>query len=178
MLFSAERLPEVQGFDCGNNHPWEIEAAEWIGGSPDAGRPCALADMKKRRTEVWLYKLGSPDGDLVAFSSLGKSNWDFPPDPARIPINLVPWVGMQKRYWGKGDEGGKFSDQVFSDLISEARARTDREPVLGLYVHPQNRRAITFYHRIGFEEVPERSFTEDDVTYVAMMLNLEGLPQV
>ncbi|MBY0230773.1 MAG: hypothetical protein K2W96_15915 [Gemmataceae bacterium] len=131
-------------------------------------------------TQVWLY-VDEHDA-VVGYGSLCQSKW---PDPAaplrtkklkRVPISLIPAVGLARRFQG-GPPGAeapeKYSSRIVAHLIAEARKHTDRQPFLGLYVHPHNEKAIRFYRRIGFMEFAQ-TYHHDaaGVDYQAMILRL------
>jgi hypothetical protein len=41
-------------------------------------------------------------------------------------------------------------------MILEARKNTERQPFLGLYLHPQNEKAIRLDRRMHFEDFPQK----------------------
>jgi RimJ/RimL family protein N-acetyltransferase len=140
--FSAERLDLVKDFSCGEE-PHERELAEWI-------RQDALPAMS-RGTNVWLY--ATEDRELVGFGSLGVTNWRWPdPSSRKVAVQVIPAVAIQKVYWGKpeGPREGRYSSQILDHLIAEATDLSDVSPLLGLFVHPDNQRAIKLYERAGF----------------------------
>jgi ribosomal protein S18 acetylase RimI-like enzyme len=67
---------------------------------------------------------------------------------------LIPAVAIQKQFWGKpdGPREGRYSSQILDHLITEAARLPIDVPVLGLFVHPQNQRAIKVYERAGFQQ--------------------------
>jgi len=94
--------------------------------------------MRKRKGKlsVWLHV--NEAGDLVGYSALGTSNWEWPTvaDP-RVPISVIPNVAIQKRFWGcPKDDPPRYSKQILEHLVFEARKQVDRHPLLGLFVHP------------------------------------------
>jgi GNAT superfamily N-acetyltransferase len=140
--FAAELLDQVQAFSCGEE-PYERELADWI-------RQEALAAMS-RGTKVWLY--ATEGRELIGYGSLGKTNWHWPePGSGKVSLSIIPAVAIQKQYWGKpdGPREGRYSSQVLDHLIAEATDRTDTQPLLGLFVHTDNHRAIKLYERAGF----------------------------
>lgn len=144
--FTKELLPIVQEFFCGDLF-WEREVSDWIKDAQNG----ALDEIRKDTCEVWLY--ADPDGQLVGFGSLGATKWRWPtPQDSRVPLNVIPALGVNQRFWGKpeGPRQDRYSAQILRDLIETARTHTERRPLLGLYVHPQNLRAIRAYENAGF----------------------------
>src|SRR5271170_2974710 len=92
VAFTDELLDAVQEFDCGSED-WERPLNDWIKAGPNV-RNGALAQMKKaiskgQKMGVWLHVNGADE--LVAYSSLGESNWRWPlPDDPRVPVNIIP----------------------------------------------------------------------------------------
>lgn len=157
--FDEELLAAVAAFDCTSGvstEYWEREINDWIRMEADKGDG-ALYWMGKG-TQVWLY--ANEDHDVVGYGSLCPTNW---PDPAveegwhkklpRKPISLIPAVGIDQRFQGgpKGAEKAeRYSTKIMNHLIHQARQYEERLPFLGLYVHPNNDRAIGFYLSTGF----------------------------
>lgn len=164
-------LPLMRDFDCGDR-PWEREVADWINGNDPYGAGHAL---REQRAEIWVYST-EQDG-IVGFGSLGQSNWRWPlPDDPRVPINIIPAVGIAKAFYGEPKDSApedRFSSQILQHLIAQARRHTERQPLLGLFVHPQNVPAIRLYDRIGFQPFHQTFFDpESRVTYRGMILRL------
>lgn len=125
-------LPAVQAFDCGTE-PWELEVSDWIKGKPNG----VLDDLKRTGgCEVWLY--GTPQDGLIGFASLSEPSWGYPAKHDPKP-NLIPMLGIQKRYWGEpaGPKEDRYARQIMDDVIAEARTHIERAPVLVLYVHSE-----------------------------------------
>lgn len=173
--FTEDLLGAVADFDCGDEG-WETPLAAWIKAPPDV-RNGALYELGKRKgkLDVWLHVNGA--GDLVGYSSLGISNWEWPTaDDPRVPISVIPNVAIQKRFWGcPKNDPPRYSAQILDHLIFEARNHTERHPLLGLFVHPSNRRAIKADTTAGFQEY-FRVFLEDGVEYKSMLLKLAAGP--
>ena len=74
--FSEQLLAAVADFECGDEE-WERPLAAWIQAAANV-KDGALYEMRRRREklEVWLHVNGA--GDLVGYSSLGESNWQWP----------------------------------------------------------------------------------------------------
>lgn len=128
-----------------------------------------------KSTRVWLY--ATEEDGLVGFSSLGTSKWALEPGSERIRLSIIPWVGIQQRFWGQPDGEGerRFSDQILDHLLYEARLQ-DAEPYLGLFVDRRNVRAIRVYERAGFREVPGLTQTNErtGAVYQGYVLKLSG----
>jgi RimJ/RimL family protein N-acetyltransferase len=60
------------------------------------------------------------------------------------------------------------------DLIHEALRHTGRFPLLGLFIHPENRPAMRVYERWGFERYSVTYTNADNITYQSMLLRLNG----
>lgn len=153
-IFSAADLPDVQDFHCGDE-PYEQEVADWLKGSDEPGTDSAVNSINDpvRPSRVWLYKL---DGKIVGFGSLAKTAWRWPGknnDPS-FPLSIIIWVAVQKEYWGlpDGPKDARYSAQILDDLVAEAELDAKTHPVLGLFVHKDNHRAIKFYKDAGFSD--------------------------
>ncbi len=148
--FTMDDLPIVQGFDCGDD-PWQVEISEWI---QDRGEdPVSYA--LHHGCEVWLY--WTDEDGLVGYGSLAERSWKWP-----TPINTIPMLGIQKKFWGqpKGEGEQKFSLQLLADLAATARTHTSRKPLLGLHVNRNNAQAIRFYQSVGFEFLDKKDSQE------------------
>lgn len=156
--FDEGLLDLVAGFDCALGAAaefWEQEVNEWIRTEESKGDG-ALYWMGKG-TKVWLY--ANADDEVIGYGSLCQSKW---PDPSaegwhkklpRKPISLIPAVGIDQRFQGGprgADKDERYSTKIIRHLIHQAAACADRMPFLGLYVHPDNARAIKFYSSLGF----------------------------
>ncbi len=153
VTFSADRLAEVEKIDCGEEE-WSREAERWIKGIPGQCSDCALGVIELG-TDVWLYK--TEDGQLVGFGAVGPRDWRLPkPKDKPKRISTIPWVAIQKKFRKKPEgasPGEWFSGQILDDLINEARGHPEREPFVGLCVHPNNLAAIKVYERAGFAKL-------------------------
>jgi GNAT superfamily N-acetyltransferase len=162
VAFSSELLPLVQDFDCGDE-PHEQELAKWI---VTEAIPTIDAGGK-----VWLY--ATEDKQIVGFGSLGISNWRYPdPQSKRISVAVIPAVAIKKQFWGQppGPRENRYSSQILDHLILEAAKLPITAPVLGLFVHPANTRAVKLYERAGFV-LFSRTYTDPQtqVTYQSMV---------
>jgi RimJ/RimL family protein N-acetyltransferase len=168
--YSADLQEHVADFACGDE-PYERELADWI-------RNEALPAME-RGTRVWLFV--TEEGDLVGYGSLGTTNWRWPdPKSERVTLNIIPAVAIQRHYWGKpdGPREQRYSTQILDHLIAEATDRTDTAPLLGLFVHPDNHRAIRAYERAGFTRFSHTyKDKETGVVYISMIYPLRRPPQ-
>jgi hypothetical protein len=177
----------IDGFDCREDRGrdatfWEQEVNLWLSADP-AMREGALYRIRKKDCKVWLYF--NQATELIGYGSLGKAKWPDPgmnppiPDLPMVPISLIPSVGIQTPYHG-GPAGAayadKYSTQILNHLVFEARKKLgERQPFLGLYVHPQNHRAIACYRRYGFIDFPHPySHPDAGVEYPSMILLLSN----
>jgi RimJ/RimL family protein N-acetyltransferase len=167
--FTEELLPHVQAFACGDES-YERELADWI-------REHALAAIA-RGAKVWLY--ANQAKEVVGFGSVGVTRWKYPEGSRkRAALAVIPAVAIQKPFWGKpdGPPEGRYSTQILHHLLAEAARLPLDVPVIGLFVHPDNARAIKAYERAGFKRFPH-AYTDPDtnVTYVSMVLPLPPAP--
>lgn len=158
-VFSADDLPDVQDFYCGDE-PYEKEVADWLKGPAVGGVDNAVNSIvhPDKPSRVWMYKI---DGQLIGFGALAKTDWPWPGknnDP-KLPLSIIIWVGVDKKYQGQplGPKEGRYSAQILDDLVAEAEVDAKTHPVLGLYVDQNNKKAIRFYKEAGFsDELPQR----------------------
>lgn len=153
------------------DHYWEQEIEQWIKDEVDE----AIARFK---ADVWLY--ATEDDGPVGYGSLGPSRWNWPlPDDPRVPISIIPAVGIDKRFRSEPSGPGerRFSDQIFDDLIYEAAAHEERHPLLGLFVHPEHIPAMKVYERAGFTFFSKTYINADGIEYRSMLLELKGSPR-
>jgi ribosomal protein S18 acetylase RimI-like enzyme len=154
-IFSESNWIEVQSFDCGDSH-FEKEVADWLKASGDPGVDSALNSIRHpdKPSRVWLYRI---DQDLVGFGALARSEWRWPGknnDP-KLPLSVIIfWVGIQKQFQGQppGPRETRYAAQILDDLVAEAQLDAKTHPVLGLFVHKDNARAIRFYKQSGFSD--------------------------
>lgn len=148
--FSEERLPLVQGFECGP-HDWALLAADWIQAA--SSFPGALKSMKDHGNRVFLYFAGAVDQEhLIGFSSLGTTRWRIPPpDGPKRQTGFLPMLAIASAFQGKSVEssGQRYSHAIMEHVVAEARQFGFRE--LCLFVHKDNDRAIRLYTRYGFQ---------------------------
>lgn len=140
--YTAELDDEVENFACGAE-PHECELADWI-------KRDALAAMK-RGTRVWLFF--TPERVLVRYGSLGKTQWNWPSATSgKAVIEIIPAVAIATDFWGKpnGPREERYSSRILEHLLAEAAERVNVSPLLGLFVHPANLRAVKLYQRAGF----------------------------
>ena len=166
---NPDLVAAVVGFDCGQE-PWQVKQSEWIQNQGEKGVNWSIQQFG---TKVWLY--ADERGDLVGFGSLGKSRWHWPlATNPRIPIGIIPAVAIQRAFWGKpeGPREERYSTQILQHLIHEANRSCEAgeiEPLLGLFVHPDNVQAIRAYERVGFEP-----FAQTAGDHVSMILKLSA----
>lgn len=165
--FKPADIALFQDFRCGDE-PWEQEVARWIKNDMDDGVLSALQEG----CEVWVYYVGA--GDIVGFGSLDQAAWGWPKSSSkRVPINLIPWLGIDQRFWGHPLDAGRedrYSRQLLKDLIAEASTHSDRHPVLGLCVDHRNVRAINLYKQERFEPFGKDYVDPNSGTHYMRML--------
>jgi hypothetical protein len=174
LSLTEDLLPFLADFDCGDE-PWQKPLADWIKAPPGV-KNGALHELSKRKgkLEVWLHV--NKSHEIVAYSALGVSNWEWPTsaDP-RVPISVIPNLAIQVKFWGKPVDPPRYSKQILDHLIFEARKHSERQPLLGLFVDPRNERAIRAYQRAGFQTYFRR-YADDGVEYQSMLLKLAQAP--
>jgi ribosomal protein S18 acetylase RimI-like enzyme len=172
--FTEELLPKVQGFDCGEE-VWEQEVSDWIKAPLGAG---GALDELQQGNQVWLYV--DEGGELVGFGSLGitMQRWPRSKDPQLVATS-IPMLGVDRRFWGQppGPAEDRYSTRILADLIEEARKHQDERPILILFVHIENVRAIRYYERAGFTEL-HKPYTDKATgrVYKRMVLVLTSPP--
>jgi ribosomal protein S18 acetylase RimI-like enzyme len=168
--FRREQLAAIQGFWCGGAD-WEVEVSNWIRG---VGLDSVLEYDELPDCQIWLY--GTAEHGLVGFSSLKRTRWRWPTQADRaVTLSMIPMLGIQYQFRGQphGESERRFADQILDDVIHEAMQHRERQPLLGLYVHPMNARAIAFYRRAGFTDF-DKTWTnpETGLIYPSMLLDL------
>lgn len=102
--------------------------------------------------------------------------WKSGSDPW-IPLSIITWCAIHEDYHGELHEpkSERYANQVMEDLIGEAAETRTTRPVLGLFVHKENQRAIKFYERFRFTSEGMLDY-QDKVTkiqYQKMVLILD-----
>lgn len=160
---------ELVYLDCGDE-PWSRAATEWIVGSE------VWNSIRKYQTRVWLYR--NDAGVIVGFGSLGTTRRRWPP-PGGNHANLliIPMLGIDHRFHGQPvDAKFRYSNQALAHIRFEAiemlqshrKAGRTTLPLLSLFVHRDNRRAIRLYEKSGF--VPEPSAARGDLVLMIQKL--------
>jgi len=157
----------LDDFDCGDE-PWGIEAAQWI-------KSDSVLSMTQDGCEVWLYYTDT-DG-AVAFGSLARTHWAWSkPSSKRIPISVIPWLAIQRKFFGRPVEvsrNDRYGRQLLRDLLAEVSTRGDRLPLMGLCVDPRNHRAIAVYEEEGFNRFGKDYIDPStDIGYIRMLKRL------
>ncbi len=152
---TGDDRPDLIHLNCGDES-WARAATEWVLGTE------VWDSIEKHGTRVWLYR---NDKDvIVGFGSLGitRRRWP-PPDGGYCNLLIVPMLGIDHRFHGQPpDREQRFSHQILSHLRFEAiqlfkshqESGRSTLPLLSLYVHRENHRAIRLYERFGFLAKP------------------------
>lgn len=157
VVFCEALLPLVKDFHCGDE-PWDREVSGWI---HDPGG--ALRDMHgKRPCSVWLHI--NDNDSIVGFSSLCESNWAGYPK-----LSIIPNVAVSTEFQGHG-----YFREIMEHCVDEAIAAhcdEGRIRMLGLFVHPQNQKAIAIYEQcFGFERFSQVYHDKaTGITYIGMI---------
>ena len=149
--FTEDDRSELIHLNCGDE-AWRRAATEWMIGAE------MRDSIEKHGTRVWLYR--NDQGVIVGFGSLGttRRRWP-PPDGGFSNLLIIPMLGIDHRFHGQPpDPQYRYSNQIISHLRFEAiqllksHQESDRStlPLLSLYVHRENRRAIRLYQKFGF----------------------------
>ena len=134
--------PLLRDFNCGDE-PFEQELARWIQQEAE--------EALGRGTCVWLYVTDSKE--IIGYGSLAMTRWHYPESAKkRATLAIIPPVAIQKQFWGKPDGPRKIvTHRRFSiTFLWKQRSLRIDIPILGLFVHPENKRAIKAYERAGF----------------------------
>jgi ribosomal protein S18 acetylase RimI-like enzyme len=128
---------------CGDE-VWAAEATLWIQGSGAETFQSTL----DRGGKVWVYRNGQ--NEIVGFGALDRTHWDFNGDVKEILY--IPMLGVFTDFQGRpiGAGGDKYCYQIIDHLLDEAEEDTPESGLLGLSVHPENRKAIHVYEKTGF----------------------------
>jgi hypothetical protein len=129
--------------------------------------------------QFWLY-VDEHDA-VVGDGFLCPSRWLDPgvveaiPKLKRVPIRLIPAVGIKRRYQGRqegAERSQRYSTKIMNYLVFEANKHTDRQPFVGLHVHPRNDKAIDLCRRLHFEDIarPKYPHPKAGVENAAMIL--------
>lgn len=157
--FTADALPAVTGFDCGDA-VWERQVSDWIRAGVGSG---GAADAIAFGVRVWLYR--DPSGELVGFGSLAEAP-HLPPTTGAPPpaASVIPFFGIDRRFHGQppGPREQRFAYRIFRDLLDEATKLRDTRPLLILEVDTENTRAERFYRdSFGFTDISAPEFDDD-----------------
>jgi RimJ/RimL family protein N-acetyltransferase len=160
--FRKEHLDLFRDFDCGQES-YERELAEWI-------RKESITAVTQG-TKVWVY--ATTDKAIIDYGSLGVTRWNYPsPSDKRIALAIIPNLAIHRQYWGKPERPREegYSSQILDHLIVEASFLPLKVPMLGLFVHPENLRAIKAYEHANFRPFSQTSFDKvTGVTYCSMI---------
>lgn len=168
---TTDDRPELIHLNCGDA-PWSLAATEWMLGSD------VWESIEKHKTQVWLYR---NDKDvIVGFGSLGISRRRWPPpDGGYSNLLIIPMLGLDNRFHGQpANQKYRYSNQIVSHLrfeamkLLEAHREVGRNtlPLLALYVHRENQRAIRLYEKFGF--VVESSAARGSLLFMIQKLSI------
>ena len=172
-------LPEVQAFDCGGN-PWDLEVSGWI--KSRSGNNSVLEDMEHFNIEVWLYR--HDNGNLVGYSSLGKTTYTWPVSGKKKQIvSVLPFIGLRKQFQGEPKDAArkddKYAYQILDDLLVSAAEKVlsdGRYPLIVLSADEKNTRALNYYAYREFIDLRiPRIDKQTGVTYIRMGRPLDDL---
>lgn len=146
---------ELLNLNCGDE-AWSRAATEWMLGSD------VWDSIQRHGTRVWLYR---NDRDvIIGFGSLGitRRRWP-PPNGGFSNLLIIPMLGIDHRFHGQPPKPHpRYSNQIISHLRYEAiqllhshlKSGRTTLPLLSLYVHRDNHRAIRLYENFGFTANP------------------------
>lgn len=150
--------PAIRQFSCGSL-PRDVEINEFL-------RFEAVESVESGAVEVWIYF--DETGEVVGFSSLGKTEWRYPkPNSDRVPLQIIPNLAIATSHQGNG-----YSSVMLDDTIAAAIELRDRvSELLGLFVHVENGKAIRLYLSRHFEPF-SKPITRDGEGFQRMLLKL------
>ena len=141
---SVDMLSLFRGFDFGDES-YHRELGTWL----ESEAEIAMS----HGTRLWAY--ATRDGDLVGYSSLGATRWNYPaPSSKKEVIVIIPAVAMRREFWGRPREANRnerYSSQIMRHLLIQAECWPNQPKAIGLYVHPENLSAINLYERFEFQ---------------------------
>lgn len=167
-LHTPDSRPLVAGFHCGEE-AWASELSDYIRGKD----PFYYA--RKRGTRTWLYSDAS--GAVVGYGCLGTYRCPdlFPEDP-ETQVQIIPNLAIHADHQRRG-----YATYICKDLLREAASEYGRavegtinlQPLVVLFVHPQNDKAIGLYKKLGFRPIGITSAGADpDVRYNGMVIKI------
>lgn len=179
--YRPEDQANLGEFDCcakaDDPQEYEIEINDWI------KDPAAIAQDKASGAAEGIYVYEITENDqtrIIAYGVLAREPWSLATGPATVEetqVSMIAMLGLHRDFQGKkvGEAGSdNYSTVIFQDILARAAKRCGPKRAIGLYVHPDNKKAIIFYKRNGFHELtyiqwPSPRFRK---TYSGMVLYL------
>lgn len=158
--YRPEDQANLGEFDCcakaDDPKEYEIEINDWI------RDPTAIAqdNASEAAEEIYVYEI-TENGQtrIIAYGVLARERWSLTTGPAAMEetqVSMIAMLGLHRDFQGKkvGGEGtDKYSDVIFDDILARAAKRCGPKRAIGLYVHPENGKAMGFYKKKGFDKL-------------------------
>jgi hypothetical protein len=163
----------VACFYCGAED-WETDVSDWI---KDASIEGAAYAHEHERCSVWLY---FADDALVGVGSVGLSDnpWTLA-DGRKIRVPIIPYMGVQQRFWGQPPgtvKVNRYSRRILIDLVKQGADLPGEPDTLVLAVEERNIRGQAFYQDMHFRPLSDKLRSGGKV-YLKMYTTLiRGVP--
>jgi GNAT superfamily N-acetyltransferase len=180
--YRPEDQANLGDFDCCANpddpQEYEREITEWIRDIPPGtiAREIANGDAE----EVYVYEISENNHKrIIAYGVLTTESWKLETGPATSEqkISIIAMLGLHRDFQGRkvgGEETARYSTVILRDIMSKASRRCGPKKAIGLYVHPDNGKAMTLYERNGFQKLTHIQWDSPRFhkTYYGMVLYL------